>query len=668
MNAEPIPDVLGPFRPRALLGSGGTGLVFRAEWGHREVALKVLRDDIAISSRERERFLDEAGRLSSMSHPGIVKILSFGQLPDSRPYLAMELLEGETLAQRLERGPLPPQLALRLIADVASAVAAMHARGLIHRDLKPENLYIVGGDQVILLDFGIAKELDAQDSTITQEGGVRGTPAYMAPERFFGEPAGVATDVYEMAVVLYAMLTARLPWKDGSEPLARLDPLPLSAHGITGLDGLEVVLRGALSTRSEKRPESAAVFAQAVGESSDSGVPRQTRDLRGLAAEATPAPQTTTAPPSEAEPVQEKPHRNPRRFWAAAAALALCGAGVATAVSLGGADAQAAAGDASVAPTASPDAAVAVATAPDPAPVISRVTIPTRSGDDSGLARVLSHLPADELMVLGFRARQVRQNPLLARFFDRMKTSPRYAPLGAVAESCGIDLMDDVDWGVVASPDRDEFDLVVAGDWSRERAEECLGKWALVKGEDVQRDGAITRFGKSSAGALALAWLDERTVLLTSRAKIKDGWLRERLAGSRRSLDKGPLARVAAAIDTSSSLWIIGRGTELLEKSNPELLPKKSGLEAWALEATLDQALSSHAALQMKNPAKARELEVELRQKLQELESEPMAKLMIDELKLETKGRDIEFRLSLGPMMTGVVIKALESAAKDMGK
>src|SRR5439155_1330398 len=131
-----------------------------------------------------------------------------GQLPDERPYLAMERLEGETLASLITKGALPLGRALPLFSELCSAVAALHDQGLVHRDLKPENVFVVGDRHAVLLDFGIAKELGAPASTTTQQGAVRGTPAYMAPERFFGQAASIATDLYELAVIFYAVIAA----------------------------------------------------------------------------------------------------------------------------------------------------------------------------------------------------------------------------------------------------------------------------------------------------------------------------------------------------------------------------------------------------------------------------------------------------------------------------
>nr|MDQ3300616.1 serine/threonine protein kinase [Myxococcota bacterium] len=247
LSTKSVPPALGEFRISAVLGHGGSGVVYDATWGPRRVALKVLHEGLMGTARVRSQFLSEARVLQTITHPSVVKVLAVGELPDGRPYLAMERLDGETLASVLARGALPLASALTLFDELCEAVGALHTQGLVHRDLKPENVYIVDGVHAVLLDFGIAKELAAPASTTTVDGGVRGTPAYMAPERFFGQPAGIATDLYELAVTLYAMLAGRLPWDDLADPEARLSPQPLVDHAAVPAE-LDVEIRRALST------------------------------------------------------------------------------------------------------------------------------------------------------------------------------------------------------------------------------------------------------------------------------------------------------------------------------------------------------------------------------------------------------------------------------------
>jgi len=204
--------------------------------------------------------------MARVRHPAVVEILDAGTLPNGRPYLAMTLLHGETLAERLSHaGALPVVAALRLFAELADATAALHDAGLLHRDLKPENVFLLDeGRGVKLLDLGIAKDRSAAPSTTTQAGMARGTPATMAPERFFGAPATESSDVYELAVVLYAMLVGRLPWTDATDVEVRLHPeSPLDA-GIRIPRKLSAELMRALSTRPERRPPSVRDFAERI--------------------------------------------------------------------------------------------------------------------------------------------------------------------------------------------------------------------------------------------------------------------------------------------------------------------------------------------------------------------------------------------------------------------
>ena len=262
--SETVPPALGEFRISAVLGRGGSGIVYDATWGPRRVALKVLHEELSGTERVRSQFLTEARALQGISHPSVVKVLGVGELPDRRPYLAMERLDGETLASVLARGPLALGHALGLFDELCEAVGALHAQGLVHRDLKPENVFVVANEHAVLLDLGIAKDVAAPSSTTTMEGGVRGTPAYMAPERFFGQPAGVPTDIYELAVTLYAMIAGQLPWTDLGDPEARLSPRPLVEVAPHIPAELDVEIRRALSTRAQNRPASAAAFRDAV--------------------------------------------------------------------------------------------------------------------------------------------------------------------------------------------------------------------------------------------------------------------------------------------------------------------------------------------------------------------------------------------------------------------
>jgi eukaryotic-like serine/threonine-protein kinase len=262
-SAEHVPVSLGRFAVCAVLGTGGSSTVYDVTGGPEEgrhYALKVLREDQELSDVERRRFLDEAARMRRVEHPALVPLVEAGELPDGRPYLLMPRISGETLAHRVARGALSIDEAVRHVCTLADGLAALHAAGMVHRDVKPEN--VVVQDRPMLLDFGIAREIEAASGTTTARGHVRGTPAYMAPERFFGAPASVSSDVYELGVVFYMMLTGRLPWSSEAYAAERLNPRSPEEAGIPR--ALSVVCLRALCTRPEMRPESAEAFAAAV--------------------------------------------------------------------------------------------------------------------------------------------------------------------------------------------------------------------------------------------------------------------------------------------------------------------------------------------------------------------------------------------------------------------
>jgi tetratricopeptide (TPR) repeat protein len=200
--------VANRFQIEAIAGTGGMGTVYRAldlVTGER-VALKTLA---GIGERDAARFGREAAVLAELSHPGIVRYVAHGLTAAHEHYIAMEWLEGETLHDRLERGPLSVADALALARAAALAIAAAHQRGIVHRDLKPMNLFLAGGDpaRVKVLDFGIARHVH-HAGLLTHTGAILGTPGYMAPEQVRGETSlDARTDVFSLGCVLYRCLT-----------------------------------------------------------------------------------------------------------------------------------------------------------------------------------------------------------------------------------------------------------------------------------------------------------------------------------------------------------------------------------------------------------------------------------------------------------------------------
>ena len=207
-------DRLGHYEVLSLLGEGGMGSVFVAQ--HRflgdRVALKVLHGTYANNPQIAQRFFQEAKSARDIGHPSIVKVLDFGQSDDGSLYLVMELLGGQSLKQVIAGGALDEAFTARVIADVAEGLAAAHAKGIVHRDLKPDNLFLLD-DGVKILDFGIAK---VQSSSVqTSTNAIMGTPAYMSPEQARGaQHVGPHTDVYALGVILFQMVTGRLPFNE----------------------------------------------------------------------------------------------------------------------------------------------------------------------------------------------------------------------------------------------------------------------------------------------------------------------------------------------------------------------------------------------------------------------------------------------------------------------
>lgn len=197
------------------VASGGMGTIYRAvdRYSGRLVALKTVLVD-GHAPHAKERFLREIGVLARLQHPGIVGYVAHGEAPGEVFYLAMEWLEGEDLAARLQRGPLTVEESLTLLTQVTEALRVAHEAAFVHRDIKPSNLFLRGGqvDRVALLDFGIVRELHAWRS-LTATGAVIGTPEYMAPEQARGdEQIGPSADIYALGAVVYHALTGRPPF------------------------------------------------------------------------------------------------------------------------------------------------------------------------------------------------------------------------------------------------------------------------------------------------------------------------------------------------------------------------------------------------------------------------------------------------------------------------
>src|SRR5580704_3547102 len=218
-------DILnGQFQILQKIGSGGMGAVYKAlqqDMG-RMVGIKILHPKLANRKDLVSRFRREARAMSQLTHPNTVKVFLFGELEDGSLYIIMEFLEGKNLNQTVRaEGPFPYQRALPVLIQACGALDEAHNQGIIHRDLKPENVFLCQQagikDYTKVLDFGLAKvterEMRPGSIILTQEGMVFGTPEFMSPEQAQGKPLTPASDTYSLAVILYEVLTGKLPFE-----------------------------------------------------------------------------------------------------------------------------------------------------------------------------------------------------------------------------------------------------------------------------------------------------------------------------------------------------------------------------------------------------------------------------------------------------------------------
>jgi eukaryotic-like serine/threonine-protein kinase len=269
---------LGPYEIASLLGAGGMGEVYRARDTRldRDVAIKILPPAIAATPEGLARFEQEAKATCALNHPGILAVFDVGSA-DGRPYVVAELLEGETLRERLSRGAMPVRKAVECAIQIAQALGAAHEKGIVHRDLKPENLFLTREGRIKVLDFGLARLVDpdagpdgaetaATMAVRTNPGQVLGSAGYMAPEQVRGEVTDHRGDIFAIGTVFHEMLSGSRAFHGASmvetmHAILREDPPPIPAS-LPGMSpGLDRVVLRCLEKRPEERFQSARDIA-----------------------------------------------------------------------------------------------------------------------------------------------------------------------------------------------------------------------------------------------------------------------------------------------------------------------------------------------------------------------------------------------------------------------
>ncbi|MEM7584978.1 MAG: protein kinase [Acidobacteriota bacterium] len=288
---------VGHYQLYELLGKGGMGYVYRAEDTRlgRVVAIKFLLFELNETAEAKSRFLREARSASKLDHPNICTVHEIDETDDGRPYMVMACYEGETLKQRLKRGPLPIEEAIFITRSVAGGLARAHREGIVHRDIKPGNIFVTEDGQVKVLDFGVAKVLG--DAALTRTGLSIGTPYYMAPEQALGDP-GPGSDLWALGVILYEMLTGERPFNGPHQTaiiqaVLNRDPTPVREKRPETPEILALIVERALQKDPEKRYQSANELAFALPVTNESSV-------IGL-----PMPELETAKLPKAEPRTE---------------------------------------------------------------------------------------------------------------------------------------------------------------------------------------------------------------------------------------------------------------------------------------------------------------------------------------------------------------------------
>ncbi len=268
---------LGPYEIVSLLGAGGMGEVYRSRDSRlrREVAIKVLPQELSLDSDRMRRFEQEALATAALNHPNILAVFDIGT-SDGSPYVVSELLEGETLRERLRSGSIPVRKTLDYALQIAHGLAAAHEKGIIHRDLKPENLFLTKDGRVKILDFGLAKLTQADPGShtsmatvthgATEAGVVLGTAGYMSPEQVRGMVLDPRSDIFSFGAILYEMLSGKRAFHgdtpaDTMSSILKEEPPELSETNRNVPPALERIVHHCLEKNPESRFHSASDIA-----------------------------------------------------------------------------------------------------------------------------------------------------------------------------------------------------------------------------------------------------------------------------------------------------------------------------------------------------------------------------------------------------------------------
>ena len=312
-----VPQQIGPYQVEGLLGRGGMGEVYRGfdQRLDRPVALKRVRPSSDDPQRSRARFRREARVVARLSHSAIVQVHDWVEEEDDL-WIVMELAEGQPLRQLMDRGPLAPARAARIVRRIASGLAVAHDSGVVHRDLKAENVMLAADDAVKILDFGLAKLVradgDQPDVSLSASGQILGTVRYLSPEQALGHPVDHRSDLFSLGTLLYEMLTGVSPFKgtNAVETLSRictLEPEPVARLTAEVPPDLARLVHQLLQKDRARRPQDARQVVERLAESVD----------RAAMSDAEPSAVSVSTvlddPWPEMTPDRAPPHRAPPR-------------------------------------------------------------------------------------------------------------------------------------------------------------------------------------------------------------------------------------------------------------------------------------------------------------------------------------------------------------------